>query len=114
MELYNTLSEFRKTFPLTLSQSVIRNAASLLEGIKDQPEQEVAEDPDSGIERFIPSTSADFMQRPCDYLGFCIWTVVKRNGLLIPGEPQLGVYKYKNKNCVFSSVKAINEFYQDP
>jgi hypothetical protein len=34
--------------------------------------------------------------------------------LLIPGEPQLGVYKYKNKNCVFSSVKAINEFYMDP
>jgi|JI6StandDraft_1071083.scaffolds.fasta_scaffold00588_3 hypothetical protein len=48
LELYSTLSEFRKTFPLTLSQSAIRNAAALVDGAK-QPELEVAEDPDSGI-----------------------------------------------------------------
>jgi hypothetical protein len=43
----------------------------------------------------MPSTSPDFMQKPCDYVGYCIWALVKKNGLLIPGEPDFGVYRYK-------------------
>lgn len=62
----------------------------------------------------MPSTSPDFMQKSCDYLGYCIWSIVKKNGLLIPGEPDLGVYKYKEKNCVFSSIEAINDFLKEP
>jgi hypothetical protein len=57
---------------------------------------------------FLPQNSPDFMQKTCDYLGFCIWTIVKKNGLLMPGEPNHGVYKYKDKNCIFSSPTAIN------
>lgn len=62
----------------------------------------------------MPSTSPDFMQKPCDYVGYCIWSIVKKNGLLIPGEPDYGVYRYKQKNCVFSSVQAINDFLKEP
>jgi len=69
---------------------------------------------DSGIERLLPQTTPDFMQTPLDYLGFCVWSIVKRNGLLIPGKPALGVYRYKDKNCVFSDERAINEFLKDP
>jgi hypothetical protein len=76
------------------------------------------------------------MQTPLDYLGFCLWSIVKRDGLLLPGKPVLGVYRYyffsffeklyiyiyifikknfflfryKDKNCVFSDEKCINEF----
>ena len=39
---------------------------------------------------------------------------MKKNGLLIPGKPALGVYKYKDKNCVFSSEASINEFLAEP
>jgi hypothetical protein len=34
--------------------------------------------------------------------------------LLIPGEPSLGVYKYKDKNCVFSCTQAIADFMKEP
>lgn len=54
------------------------------------------------------------MQISLDYFGFCIWEVVKRNGLLIPGKPSLGVYRFKDKNCVFSSEQAVNEFLEEP
>jgi hypothetical protein len=36
------------------------------------------------------------------------------DSLLIPGEPDLGVYKYKDKSCVFSCVEAIQEFMKEP
>ena len=32
----------------------------------------------------------------------------------MPGEPDFGVYRFKDKNCVFSSVEAINEFLKEP
>ena len=54
------------------------------------------------------------MQTPLDYLGFCVWSIVKRNGLLVPGKPNLGVYKYQEKHCVFSDKAAIDEFLQNP
>ena len=49
-----------------------------------------------------------------DYLGFCLWAIVKKNGLLIPGKPSLGVYKFKEKYCVFSDKEAIQEFIENP
>ena len=39
----------------------------------------IEEDPNSGIDIFMPN-SPDFMQKDCDYLGFCIWSLVKNNG----------------------------------
>lgn len=74
------------------------------------------------------------MQTPLDYLGFCLWSIVKRDGLLLPGKPALGVFRYdgqtswewlndnrsvaivryKDKNCVFSEERYINEFLSDP
>jgi len=54
------------------------------------------------------------MQTPLDFLGFCVWSIVERNGLLIPGKPSLGVYKYKDRNCVFSDNKSINDFINNP
>lgn len=41
---------------------------------------EIVEDPNSGVEVFMPSNSPDFMQKDCDYLGFCIWSLVRHNG----------------------------------
>lgn len=49
-----------------------------------------------------------------DFLGFCVWSIVKRKGLLIPGKATLGVYKYKERNCVFCDENALNEFLEDP
>ena len=69
---------------------------------------------DSGIERLLPHTTPDFMQTPLDYLGFCLWSIVRRGGLLLPGKPSLGVYRFKQRNCVFCDENAINEFLQGP
>ena len=51
------------------------------------------------------------MSTPLDYLGFCIWSLVERDGLLIAGNPNLGVFKFY---CVFRDMKAIKEFLKNP
>ena len=54
------------------------------------------------------------MSTPLDYLGFCIWSLVEKDGLLIAGNPNLGVFKFKEKYCVFRDMKSIKEFLKNP
>jgi hypothetical protein len=80
VKFYNLLKEFRKSFPLSLSQKFYEKVAELLATLPPEDASAVEEDPNSGIEVFMQSNSPDFMQKDCDYLGFCIWALVKHNG----------------------------------
>lgn len=80
VKFYNLLKEFRKSFPLSLSQKFYEKVAELLGTLPAEDASGIEEDPNSGIEVFMQSNSPDFMQKDCDYLGFCIWALVKHNG----------------------------------
>ena len=105
-----------KNFNLSLKTIFIDTAKKLTQyNLENKPPaSDIKVEPTTGIIKLMPNTTPDFMQTPLDYLGFCIWSIVKRNGLLIPGKPNLGVYKYKDKHCVFSSEAAILDFIKDP
>lgn len=66
------------------------------------------------IVRLSPQNTPDFQQTPLDYLGFCVWNIVSRGGLLIPGKPNLGVYRFQNKHFVFSDLEGIMAFMDNP
>lgn len=78
--LYGLLKEFRKGFPLSLSSRMHEKAAEILSALPADSTEHIVEDPNSGIEIFMPSNSPDFMQKDCDFLGFCIWSLVKHEG----------------------------------
>jgi hypothetical protein len=80
VKLYTLLKEFRKSFPLSLSQKFYEKAADIFNVLPVESAADIEEDPNSGIEIFLQSSSPDFMQKDCDYLGFCSWSIVKHNG----------------------------------
>ena len=53
------------------------------------------------------------MHIPLDFLGFCLVNIVE-GALLMPGKPNLGVFKYKEKYCVFADQEAVDKFIKDP
>lgn len=53
------------------------------------------------------------MHIPLDFLGFCLVNIVE-SGLLMPGKPNLGVFKYKEKYCVFADEQCIEKFIGHP
>lgn len=59
-------------------------------------------------------STPEFMQLPLEYQGFCSWTIVERQGLLLPGKPELGVIRYKNRFYVFAQDAAATSFIDDP
>lgn len=60
------------------------------------------------IIRLMPNSTPDFMHIPLDFLGFCLVNIVQHNGLLMPGKPNLGVFKYTEKYCVFADEQCID------
>lgn len=61
----------------------------------------------------MPNSTPDFMHIPLDFLGFCLVNIVE-HGLLMPGKPNLGVFKYREKYCVFSDEESIEKFIAHP
>ena len=62
----------------------------------------------------MPNSTPDFMHIPLDFLGFCLVNIVQQNGLLMPGKPNLGVFKYTEKYCVFADEMCIDQFIAQP
>ncbi|KAF4099159.1 cilia- and flagella-associated protein 206 [Onychostoma macrolepis] len=73
-------------------------------------EERVVELEMSSCEWCFPESTAHFEDVPLQYKGFCGFTLVKNNGLLLPGNPKIGVLKHKEKYYAFSSRSAAYEF----
>lgn len=64
--------------------------------------------------RMPVDSTPEFMQLPLEYQGFCPWTIVERGGLLLPGDPSLGVVQYRDAYHVFVNERALGEFMVHP
>uniref|UniRef100_A0A8C6P364 Cilia- and flagella-associated protein 206 n=1 Tax=Nothobranchius furzeri TaxID=105023 RepID=A0A8C6P364_NOTFU len=59
-------------------------------------------------------TTTNLTGLPLQYNGFCGYTLVHRDGLLLPGNPQIGVLKHKEMLFAFSSKEAALKFASCP
>ncbi|XP_061756394.1 cilia- and flagella-associated protein 206 isoform X1 [Nerophis ophidion] len=48
------------------------------------------------------------------YNGYCGYTLAQKNGILLPGNPYIGILKHKDKMYVFSSKEAALKFVRSP
>ena len=59
-------------------------------------------------------SAPEVMQLPLEYEGFCAWTAVSRDGLLLPGKPELGVVRWRGASYVFAQERALRDFLEAP
>eukprot|EP00943_MAST-04B_sp_MAST-4B-sp1_P004565 g4565.t1 len=64
--------------------------------------------------RLSIDSTPEFMQLPLEYQGYCSHTVVHRDALLLPGNPALGVIRYRGGYYVFTSEEGLKAFEEDP
>lgn len=114
LNLFKILLAQREKLRMTLNLDLLHEARKQGQEQVVQSPKEVDIDPMKGITRLLPSNTRDFMQTPLDFLGFCIWTILHRDGLLLSGKPNLGVFRFKDKHCVFVDDEAIKEYVENP
>ncbi|XP_059211697.1 cilia- and flagella-associated protein 206 isoform X1 [Centropristis striata] len=126
-ELLNILNNIMHNLqPFVASQAKIFSEA-YLDGLLEASEvktdeQRTTESTDERIvpaemktqEWLLPETTASFDKLPLQYNGVCGYTLVKNDGLLLPGNPYIGVFKLKEKLYVFRSKEAALKFASSP
>uniref|UniRef100_A0A8C6X8T0 Cilia- and flagella-associated protein 206 n=1 Tax=Naja naja TaxID=35670 RepID=A0A8C6X8T0_NAJNA len=65
-------------------------------------------------EWFFPESTINFSQLQLQYHGFCAYTFAVNDGLLIPGNPSIGVLKHKERYYSFNSKEAAYTFAKSP
>ncbi|XP_069382963.1 cilia- and flagella-associated protein 206 isoform X2 [Paralichthys olivaceus] len=65
-------------------------------------------------EWLLPETTASFNDLVLQYNGVCGYTLVNRDGLLLPGNPHIGVMRHKGQLYAFSSKEAALKFASRP
>ncbi|KAM3603601.1 uncharacterized protein V6R79_025765 [Siganus canaliculatus] len=122
-ELLNILNNIKDNMqPFISSQAKIFSEAylsSLVEASEvKSDEQRATESSDDHIipaemetqEWLLPEETANFNGLQLQYNGVCGHTFVKRDGLLLPGNPHIGILKHKEKLYAFSSKEAALKF----
>ncbi|XP_049752928.1 cilia- and flagella-associated protein 206 isoform X2 [Elephas maximus indicus] len=66
------------------------------------------------LEWLFPETTANFDKLLIQYRGFCGYTFATTDGLLLPGNPAIGILKYKEKYYTFNTRDAAYSFAQNP
>jgi hypothetical protein len=120
-ELFKVLIEFKDRMTNSLPENLVRESKAVyMEKANKmrQIEEHIAQHMESqvvgnNIIRLMPNSTPDFMHIPLDFLGFCLVNIVE-HALLMPGKPNLGVFKYKEKYCVFADEQAIEKFIAHP
>nr|XP_056712520.1 cilia- and flagella-associated protein 206 isoform X1 [Euleptes europaea] len=96
---------------------------SLLEGISVKTDEErLKESADDKVnvsdftleEWLFPETTINFSQLIVQYHGFCAYSFAVKDGLLIPGNPYVGILKHKEKYYTFCSKEAAYIFARNP
>ncbi|XP_035990510.1 cilia- and flagella-associated protein 206 isoform X2 [Fundulus heteroclitus] len=126
-ELLNILNKISAGLkPFLVSQAKMFSEAyldSLLEAAEVKTDnQRMAASSDKQIDPALLKRQAWLMPHPADslnelplqYSGFCGYMFVKRDGLLLPGNPHIGILKHKEKLYAFSSKEAAFIFASSP
>ncbi|XP_070589280.1 cilia- and flagella-associated protein 206 isoform X4 [Erythrolamprus reginae] len=114
------LQQFLETHSLIYPEELI---APLLEGLVIKTDEErLLKNADDKVnpadfvkeEWFFPESTINFSQLQFEYHGFCAYTFAVKDGLLIPGNPSIGVLKYKERYYSFNSKEAAYNFAKSP
>ncbi|KAI5607502.1 cilia- and flagella-associated protein 206 [Silurus asotus] len=81
-----------------------------MERIAESSEERVEPAETELHEWILPETMHNFEQLFLQYRGVCGYTLVEKNGLLLPGNPNIGVLKHREKYYSFSSKEAAHRF----
>eukprot|EP00455_Lapot_gusevi_P032477 TRINITY_DN3541_c0_g1_i7.p1 TRINITY_DN3541_c0_g1~~TRINITY_DN3541_c0_g1_i7.p1 ORF type:complete len:460 (+),score=79.98 TRINITY_DN3541_c0_g1_i7:112-1491(+) len=123
--VFHELRKLRDSFQVTLSDADVELALSHDSKMDEQLDLVasiplVANEPpnvdplNAPPVRLTRETSAEFMTLPMEFQGYCAWSIVHRRGLLLPGNPNVGLVRHQGKFYSFAHGNGMLAFYQEP
>jgi Domain of unknown function len=116
------LVEHRKSFHASISALLINSSQPFFADIepKIQSDEDIIKNAIEAIsitalvnrkvEVLHPGNTTQYYHLPVEFGGFCAWTLVNKDGLVVPGDKNCGIFKYKDKIFVFSDLEKAIDF----
>ncbi|KAL6092381.1 hypothetical protein STEG23_016462, partial [Scotinomys teguina] len=103
-------------FPEKVIQGLLNDVTvkSDMSRIEEHMEERVHLRDFRNMEWLFPETTANFDKLLIQYRGFCGYTFAATDGLLLPGNPTIGILKYKGKYYTFNTRDAAYSFAEHP
>jgi hypothetical protein len=124
--IMETLQKSSSMFEITITP-ILR---TLAEGFKTEIEPEIVSDQEIINNALVlmteigminknadiahPGNTTQYFKLPVEFGSFCPTTLIKRQGMVVPGDKNIGLVRYKERLFTFSSVKAAMEFFKKP
>ncbi|RKO92289.1 hypothetical protein BDK51DRAFT_24518 [Blyttiomyces helicus] len=67
-----------------------------------------------GVEIIHPGNTTQYYRLPVEYGGFCPYTLIRRDGLVVPGDKNIGLIRYRDRLFAFVSIEAAKDFAKFP
>lgn len=120
IEIFNLLEQIFDKAEFSLSESKLKLGEEYYqekyENFQNEEEEQLEEEivSKNNVVYIEPKHTPEFLQISLDINGFCIVTLVENRGLLLEGEHNFGVFRYKEENFVFRSVLEAKKFIDQP
>ncbi|KAJ3193575.1 hypothetical protein HK101_004586 [Irineochytrium annulatum] len=66
------------------------------------------------VEVVHPGNTTHYYKMHVEYGGFCPYTLIRRDGIILPGDKNLGLLRYRDRLFSFSSAEGAREFAKFP
>ncbi|KAI8837529.1 hypothetical protein BC829DRAFT_447634 [Chytridium lagenaria] len=66
------------------------------------------------VEVIHPGNTTQYFKLPVEYGGFCPYTLIRRDGVVVPGDKNLGLLRYRDRLFAFATSEAAREFSKYP
>ncbi|XP_045699537.1 cilia- and flagella-associated protein 206 [Phyllostomus hastatus] len=118
--LTTNLERFLGTHEVLFPEKVIQDllgevtVKTDMDRLKEHMEERVQSVDYRKQEWLFPETTANFDKLLIQYRGFCGYTFATTDGLLLPGNPAIGILKHKEKYYTFNTRDAAYSFAENP
>jgi hypothetical protein len=61
-----------------------------------------------------PGNTTQYYKLPVEFGGFCPYTLISRDGMVVPGDKNIGMVRYKERLFSFVNLQSAIEFFKKP
>ncbi|KAI9327436.1 hypothetical protein BDR26DRAFT_940492 [Obelidium mucronatum] len=115
-----------RSFEVPLPEGIIPKSAAFKKDIEPEilPENDVIMKAselmaaisviNKSIEVVHPGNTTQYFKLPVEYGGFCSYSLIRRDGLVVPGDKNIGLLRYRDRLFAFATPEGAREFAKFP
>jgi len=98
----------------SMNDKLLKDTKNIVSTINEHNDLKILNNMFSNDITRIESNSNEYYNGYVDLQGICPVSLVDMNGVVLEGNPEYGLYKFRNQTYIFNNIQNIVKFYNKP